>query len=298
MEKSSRLWTDIASSLFSKIDDSFLETFRSPGGANRRLAAWDPFDKSMRYYKFLLFSVASQKPHEFFAAYQKLRCTGIGKPVIVTVSDCQIDIDYLFAVEEFLFLKKHMNFTVIKNVVEIGAGFGRTCHAILSLSDSVDNYTIVDLPAVLKLSQAYLKRAIPDLFERVTFISADDAKAWQTLQPDLAINIDSFQEMPPKVIDGYMEKIISPSSFFYCKNPTGKYRPDCVGLPALTANELLDVYSLGYCQTLFDLFDQRQLRSARESYLKAYQPPGSWTLAADAPMSMFPYVHHALYARK
>jgi len=297
-KKSSQLWTEITSSLFSTIDDSFLDTFRSPGGANRRLAAWDPFDKSMRYYKFLLFNAAKQKPHEFFDALRRLRNTGTGKPVTVSVADCQIDIDYLFAVEEFLFLHEHMNLNTVKKVVEIGAGFGRTCHAILSLVNSVEEYTIVDLPAVLNLSQAYLKKAAPDYFDRVTFIESDDTHAWHTLQPDLVINIDSFQEMPPEVVDGYMSKIISASSSFYCKNPTGKYKPECVGLPALTPGELLDVYSLGYCQKVFDLFDERELSAAREFYLSAYQPSGvGWRLVADAPMSMYPYFHHALYVR-
>ncbi len=153
------------------------------------------------------------------------------------MADCQIDIDYLFAVEEFLFLHEHMNLHTVKKVVETDAGFGRTCHAILRLVDSVEEYTIVDLPDVLKLSQAYLKCTVPDYFDRITFVANDDVEAWSDLQPDLAINIDSFQEMPPEVIDEYMSKIISASSSFYCKNPTSKYTPECVGLPALTAGD-------------------------------------------------------------
>lgn len=294
--KSSQLWTEITSSLFSKVDDSFLDAFRSPGGANRRLAAWDPFDRSMRYYKFLLFNVARQKPQEFFDAYRKLRNTGTGKPVTVSVADCQIDIDYLLAVEEFLFLHAHMNLSALKKVVEIGAGFGRTCHAILSLVNSIEEYTIVDLPAVLKLSHAYLKKVVPGSFDRVIFIE-NDTEAWHSLQPDLTINIDSFQEMPLEAVEEYMSKIVSASSSFYCKNPTGKYKPECVGLPELTSGELLDVYSLGYCQNVFDLFDEHELSAAREFYLSAYKPRGGWKLVADAPMSMFPYYHHALYVR-
>ena len=36
--------------------------FRRPGGANNRLAAWDPFDKTMRYFKFLLYTAAERQP--------------------------------------------------------------------------------------------------------------------------------------------------------------------------------------------------------------------------------------------
>lgn len=296
--KSSQLWADITASLFSQIDDEFLSTFRAPGGANRRLAAWDPFDKSMRYYKFLLFNIARRKPREFFDAYRRVGNTGTGSPVTVAVADCQVDIDYLFAVEEFLFLRDHLDLSAVSKIVEVGAGFGRTCHAILSLADSIREYTIVDLPEVLKLSQAYLRRAAPDRFDRVRFIANDDVAAWRGVRSDLVINIDSFQEMPPDVIDEYMDGIVSGASAFYCKNPIGKYEPQCVGLPELSADQLLDVYSLGYSRTILDLFDERDLAAARDTYLSAYRPKAgaNWQLVADEPMNMFPYVHHALYA--
>ncbi len=296
--KSSRLWADITASLFSRIDAEFLESFRAPGGANRRLAAWDPFDKSMRYYKFLLFNIARGKPREFFDLYRRVGTTGTGGPVTVTVADCRVDIDYLFAVEEFQFLRERLDLGMVSKVVEIGAGFGRTCHALLSLAPAIREYTIVDLPQVLNLSQAYLRRAAPALVDRVRFVANDDVAAWRGVRSDLAINIDSFQEMPPGVIDEYMNGIVAGASAFYCKNPIGKYKPECVGLPELSPEQLLDVYSLGYSRTVLDLFDERELAAAREAYLSDYRPRGGagWRLVADEPMSMFPYVHHALYA--
>lgn len=294
-EKSSKLWSNLSSTLFSRIDDEFLETFRAPGGANQRLAAWDPLDRSTRYYKTLLYIVAKQKPAEFFDAYRKLQNTGIGNPVTITAGGCRIDIDYYLAVEELLFLKRHAPLDSIKSVVEIGAGFGRTCHAILSLTDSVEEYTIVDLPAMLNLSRAYLKRAAPGLLPRVKFIESGDTVAWRSLRPDLSINIDSFQEMPPELIDRYMEGLVAKSSWFYCRNPVGKYKPECVGLPPPAGVDMNEVYALGFCRTVLDLFDDEELASVRVAYLSAYRPPGAWTPAADMPTSIFPYAHHALY---
>ena len=293
----------ITASLFSKIDDEFLFAFRAPGGANARLAAWDPFDKSMRYYKFLLFNAARNKNREFHAAYSKLGNTSIGSPITVTVSGLQVDIDYLFAVEEFLFLERHMDVRRLQHVVEIGAGFGRTCHTLLSQIPSIKRYTIVDLPEVLNLSKAYLARAVPDLYSKIDFIECGATHRWHHLKTDLAINIDSFQEMRPDVIDEYMELLIRSSKAFYCKNPIAKYKPEFVGLPALKPDELLDVFSLGYCREIYDIFDEKALAMAREYYLKAYQPPynpqaeAGWTLEGDEAMEMFPYVHHALYRR-
>ena len=72
MTKPSRLWANITSTLFSNVDDDFVNSFRISGGANARLAAWDPYDKSARYYKFLLYNTACSKGENFFEAYKKL----------------------------------------------------------------------------------------------------------------------------------------------------------------------------------------------------------------------------------
>jgi len=290
------LWVDITQSLFGSIDEAFLDSFRAPGGANRRLAAWDPFDRSTRYYKFLLFHIARRKPLQFFDAYRRLSNTGLGNPIYVTAHGCHIDIDYLFAVEEFFFLRDALDLSNIRHIVEIGAGFGRTCHTLLSLSNEIDQHTIIDLGPVLKLSRAFLSRAAPELVGRVNFIDKDDRQAWSDLRCDLVINIDSFQEMPTSAIDDYMKHVVRKASAFYCKNPTGKYLPADVGLPHLKPEQMLDVYSLGYCQDIFDIFDDQALDLARQRYLRAYLPTDKWTCVDDEALEMFPYVHHALFA--
>jgi hypothetical protein len=302
--KRSNLWQNITASLFSEVDEEFVASFRSPGGANARLAAWDPYDKSMRYYKFLLYNTARLKDAGFFDLYKRLGNVGIGQPVSVTIAECEINVDHLFAVEEFCFLSRNVALNEIRTVVEIGAGFGRTCHALLSLSPSVERYTIIDLPEVLALSRLYLRQAIPLLFDKIDFVDCESTELFEGSSADLAINIDSFQEMAPEVIDSYMNKVVLNCRAFYCKNPTGKYAPDCVGLPALTPEQLMDVYSLGYCREVIDLFNEKELVNSAKKYLSAYLPPDSfscselvrWKLVAEEPMAMFPYLHHALYS--
>lgn len=298
--KISNLWSDITLKLFQKIDENFIDTFRIPGGANSRLAAWDPYDRSMRYYKFLLFNAASSKPKEFFDAYKSLGNVNIGQPVSVHISGCDINIDHLFAIEEALFIRENHKGD-LKSIVEIGAGFGRTCQALLSLMPEIESYSIIDLPEVLNLSRQYLRRAIPDFFHKVRFIDCN-SESYGLAYIDLAINIDSFQEMPPETIDQYMKGVISDCQAFYCKNPTGKYFPDNVGLINVGAEQLKDVYSLGHCREIFDLFNQSELERAAKKYLISYLPPSKgsedyWGLVADEPMKMFPYFHHALYLK-
>ena len=291
----SDLWEDITTSLFSNIDQEFINTFRSPGGANSRLAAWDPLDKSMRYYKFLLFNILRNKEVSFFDNYRKLKNTEIGNPITVNVNNTDVDIDYLFSIEEYLFIQKNIELKKLKKIVEIGAGFGRTCHALLTLIDSVEEYIIVDLPEVINLSSNFLKKAIPEHFSKIRFIKNIEYLNY-SYDPDLIINIDSFQEMPSVIIDDYMLNIISHSKFFYTKNPIGKYDPANVGLFGITQNQLLDVYSLGYCNDIYDLFNESILSEARKKYVKQYMPKiGEWQVINESPVEIFPYLHNVLY---
>jgi putative sugar O-methyltransferase len=288
----SELWKSLSNKLFANIDDEFIATFRQPGGANSRLATWDPFDKTMRYFKFMLYTEAERQPDRFFEHYRALGKVDIGQPVSMKLRGCDINIDYLFALEEFLFLESFID--PVKSVVEIGAGFGRTCHTLLTLADRIESYTIVDLPDVLNLSRRVLSEVALDRFHKVRFVDATDLAAWQNLSADLAINIDSFQEMPPATIDAYMRGLIARSRYFYVKNPVGKYRPESIGIAVEDPAKFKDVFSLGYCRDVIDIFDDMALAKARKEYLQAYCPP-SWQVVAERPMSMFPYLHHALY---
>jgi putative sugar O-methyltransferase len=292
----SNLWKTLCSDVFANTDEAFLRTFRNPGGANNRLAAWDPLDSTMRFFKFLLYTTAERQPEHFFSLYRKLGNVEIGGPVSVSLHSCAINIDYFLSVEEFMFLEASVGMSSIGSVVEIGAGFGRTCHALLALAPRLERYTIVDLPQVLALSRSVLAQVVPDHYDKIRFIDATEG-GWQEIQADLAINIDSFQEMPPSTIDAYMHGLIGKARFFYVKNPIGKYDPASIGLTKIDPQKMQDVYALGYCRDVIDIFNDAALAKARPRYLDAYRPGADWRTVADRAMELFPYYHHAVYAR-
>lgn len=294
--KVSELWADLSDSLFGAIDESFLSNFRRPGGANKRLAAWDPFDPTMRYFKFLLFSTAARKPEKFFRYYGALKNVDIGNPTSVKVRSCDINVDYLFSVEECLFIDRCADLAKLRSVIEIGAGFGRTCHAIVSLGERLESYTIVDLPSMLNLSRAVLAKAVPEHLDKIKFVDATDVAAWQQLKADLAININSFQEMPEATIDAYMSDLVSNCAHAYIKNPVGKYTPESVGLEIKDKRTMHDVFTIGRCRDVIDIFDEDALNTARRRYVDLYKPARGWTLIADEPLEMVPYFHHAFYS--
>jgi hypothetical protein len=251
----------------------------------------------MRFFKFLLYTTAQRQPDRFFSLYRKLGNVGIGGPVSVSLRACEINIDYFLSVEEFLFLESALDLSGIRSIIEIGAGFGRTCHALLKLSDAgrLERYTIVDLPEVLELSRRVLAMAVPDQYQKIEFIDAVGGN-WKGLSADLVINIDSFQEMLPSTIDLYMRELVSGAQFFYVKNPIGKYDPVSIGLSENDPNKMQDVYALGYCRDVVDIFSDVALAEARPRYIEAYRPAPHWRLVADWAMELFPYYHHALYA--
>jgi hypothetical protein len=156
---------------------------------------------------------------------------------------------------------------------------------------------------MLNLSRRYLQKVAPHLLDRVRFISSNDLAAQESLRPDLAINIDSFQEMPPSVIDGYMQRIILKAANFFCKNPVCKYLPQTVGLPPLGSEQALDVFKLGRCTDVIDIFDEEALQEARIHYLNAYFPALNslnrqrYEVAGTKPMDLFSYFHLAMYKR-
>lgn len=292
----SELWNSLSRTLFANVDEDFVNNFRRPGGANGRLGSWDPFDRSMRYFKFMLYAAAERQPERFFKLYRALGRVDIGSPVSITVQGCAVNIDYLLALEEYLFLEAALAMKSVRSVIEIGAGFGRTCHTLLALAgDSIEQYTIVDLENVLALSRRVLAEAVPQHWPKIRFVAADDVSGWHGCSADLAINIDSFQEMPPATIDAYMDGIVRGCRHLYVKNPVAKYHPACIGIEVRDPAELHDAFALGYCRDVIDIFDDRALGAARRTYLEAYRPGRAWSLLAERPAAMFPYYHHALY---
>ena len=299
--KTSKLWDSLVKDKFAKVDESFLSSFREPGSANNRLAAWDPFDKSMRFFKFLFFHQIKTKDKSFFANYAKIGSTSLGNPITLkSPSGEEINLDHFFSIEEYAFLSANLNLDKIYHIVEIGAGFGRTAQALIKLVGNIEKYTIVDIPEVLSLSLSYLEKILSkEEFAKLEFVNAlsleKDSHDFNSV--DLVINIDSFQEMPPETIRYYFERVINNSQFFYSKNAVGKYRPESVGLYDVNEEHLLDVFSLGLSTDVIDIFNEGDLIKARQKHVEQYRSSESIAVIAQEPLGIFPYYLNVLYEK-
>src|SRR3954447_11821519 len=177
-----------------------LAGFRS-GDANFKLTLWDPRANGVRYLKALLFSVSGRLSP---ADRERLRRTphrDVGDPITVRHDGDEIDMDYLRAVQEVGFLADRVHLGGAR-IVEVGAGYGRTCHALMANHD-VAEYHIIEQATSLPLARAYLRAVLePAQFAKVKFHAADDAVHAFPRDTDLAINIDSFACMPPETVRG------------------------------------------------------------------------------------------------
>ena len=73
---------------------------------------------------------------------------------------------------------------------------------------NISQYTIIDLPACLKLSEKYLKKILePDLFKKIRFIDATKNNLFSRGKVDLFINIDSLAERDNDVAKNYLSFI-------------------------------------------------------------------------------------------
>lgn len=97
--RSSKLWNSLNEELFCCTNELDLTDFRSPQKQiNSRLASWAPYDSTQRYYKNILFNLATSMTEKFFYYYQKLGNSNPGASINVKVNKMEINLDYLFSV--------------------------------------------------------------------------------------------------------------------------------------------------------------------------------------------------------
>lgn len=99
----------------------------------------------------------------------------------------------------------------IKNIVEIGGGYGGLCKVLSSVID-FDNYVLFDLQQVNELSQKYISK-FDDLKHRVQSFTLDQLTEIDGI--DLLISNYAFSEVSRDIQDQYYDKVIKNSKNIY-----------------------------------------------------------------------------------
>ncbi len=134
---------------------------------NARIAFWSPATNGMRYCKTLLYNLASSLSARALGILAKTKNMKVGNPVTVTYDGVEVCLDYVQAALELEFIEQYVSLDN-RNVLEVGAGYGRTCHVLMA-NHSIKNYCIVDLKNCLTLAYKYLKQVLSEKrFKRIT----------------------------------------------------------------------------------------------------------------------------------
>ena len=123
-----------------------------------------------------------------------------------------ITMDLLLSLLEIDRMQKAVDFDKIKTVTEIGAGYGRTLHAILKKYPHIE-CNIIDIEPALSVSKHYLKEVLPEA--NIKWYTPDSDKLPDT---DIVFSISAFCEMPNNIIDIYFNYINKQSKYLYFKH--------------------------------------------------------------------------------
>ncbi len=116
-----------------------------------------------------------------------------------------------------------------KEVVQIGAGYGGLCRVLHELHN-FKGYTIIDIPAALKLAERYLEESGID---GVRFVPIKELK--QAIHADLVISDGSFFESSKVFQDFLIAKVVANANFGFF---LGRSLPKHVGVVSYSPKEI------------------------------------------------------------
>lgn len=270
---------------------------------NNIFASWSPYDKGLPYYNFQIFQFVLKYKKKFISFKKKNNRT-IGNPPSINFDNkYNICFDDCLTFEEIFFLQKNFNNKKNLNIMEIGAGFGRTAEGIIN-NLKIKNYTIVDYKNILKFAKNYLKKILSSKkFKKIKFLDYEkinfDNYFDRSNNFDLIINIDSFAEIEPVIVKKYLNFIKKKSDYFYTKNPVDKYRfKDMVNHLSKKKTPNF-IKKLGLNRKIINIFDTKQLEESKKKFLINYNPYK--TIKKNKPKTMysalFNYYIHALFKK-
>jgi len=160
----------------------------------------------------------------------------IGNPPVVNCDGKLISQDLANSILEYQSICAGIkNFNDTRNILEIGAGYGRTAYVILALNSNI-RYIIADVPPALYVSQKYLSQVFPEKkifrfrnFRKfseiekefyasdIIFLMPSQLKKLPNKSIDLCLAIDCLHEMLPGQIDFYFKIFDRLAKNFYFK---------------------------------------------------------------------------------
>ncbi|MFG1944134.1 putative sugar O-methyltransferase [Nonomuraea sp. NPDC048826] len=294
--QASRMWERISE--FWVTEDAAVDlTSFKVDHRNYNLSLWDPTVNGVRYLKAMLYHVAMELTDEDWARVKNIRNREVGGPITVRINGEPVCMDYLQASLELGFIEPHVALDGAR-VLEIGAGYGRTCHATLSNHD-LSGYCIIDLKNTLGLSRRYLREVLDDeQFAKITFVEVDEiGSALPAEDFDLCVNIHSLTEMPPRTVRAYLDLIAARCGAFFVKNPVGKFLDKSLDGHSKGEEAVRNALEAGPLREVVDIYDNEAVEARVPDFVEAYRPAEDWRCVADGRAIPWSYFWQAIFKK-
>jgi hypothetical protein len=286
------MWEEITSELKSNIERFDVSDFKS-SKINNRISLYNCETHGYFFFKTLIYLFCKVFTDDQLKRLNKVKNRNLGKPVTINFNGDEICMDYLQSLSEVIFLESCLE--NIKSVMEIGAGYGRTCHTVLSLFSNIEKYIIIDLPEIIEISKKYLASTLdPVDFSKIIFIENNQIP--KDLRSDLAINIDSMQEMSADVAKEYLHLINASSNCFYSKNTLGKFSPEILNIQQTEKTK--SALDSGLITNIFNIFSPAELEKQYIKFIEVFSPAPNWAISKSAPVFPWSHYYQALYTKK
>lgn len=230
---------------------------------------FNPVNNGMRYLKSLTYYIAMNLNNRAIAFLKNIKNREVGNPIDVITDRIKVDMDYIQAYYEYVNIEGYL----VDSVIEIGAGYGRTCHAILSNSN-IQKYIIVDIPDVLEISKQYLYKVLSrQQFKKIQFCDTLPIPMGDSY--DLCININGFSEMTIEDVGEYVEYANEYCQNFYVKGPSAYYADSSICVPSFPNNGMLQN------NIIDDIHDYNKISKCKKTFVECYKPKDMYPLYVD-----------------
>jgi len=252
---------------------------------NFTISMYDPHTRGERYHASVLFLLAKDMSKKMWERLLKIQNRNLGNPLGISYNGEIICLDYLQAMHELDYMPNLDG----KDVLEIGAGYGRTAHAIMS-NYNVKSYTIADLENCLALSQKYLGDVltVPQC-NKITFFDIEERFLYEDY--DFCLCIDTLSEIGEDNMVQYLKYIDAHCKWFYVKSPIGQYdiSMGCIdGDIKLTVNECFD---------RVNVLDNTEVLGQVDKFVANFKPSPPWKCVKNSQAPPFMHYWQALYKK-
>ncbi|MCX7634452.1 MAG: putative sugar O-methyltransferase [Syntrophales bacterium] len=292
----SPLWEHINRTYLAGTETEDLRNFKR-SGVNFKISLWNPHTNGVRYLKTLIYNLCSNLTEDQWNKLKNTPGRHIGNPLTIRYNGEDVCLDYLQAVWELSFLEDHLPRNIADaTILEIGAGYGRTCHTILA-NHNPAAYFIIDLDQCLALARRYLREVLTDeQWQRIRFIPISRLEAVTGRAFDICINIDSFAEMEAETVRYYLDLIARQGTYFYVKNPVGKYDDPSLSIQR-RPEEVELALKTGLLCDMVDINDNLDVQNKSAAFVEVYRPGPHWSCLAQAWAPPWSFYWQALYGR-